>query len=42
MWLSSKGSNPVVAANGQQLNILGQVELPLHIGSIHASTVTAR
>ena len=28
-------NHPVVTANGQQLNLLGQVELPLHIGSIH-------
>ena len=30
-------NHPVVAANGQQLNLLGQVELPLHIGSIHTN-----
>ena len=30
-------NHPVVTANGQQLNLLGQVELPLHIGSIHTN-----
>ncbi|KAL5517224.1 hypothetical protein EMCRGX_G002728 [Ephydatia muelleri] len=30
-------NHPVVTANGQQLNLFGQVELPLHIGSIHTN-----
>ena len=30
-------NHPVVTVNGQQLNLLGQVELPLHIGSIYTN-----
>ena len=30
-------NHPVGTANGQQLNLLDQVELPLHIGSMHTS-----